>query len=270
MSLRGGMFFQIEITTKCNYRCFYCAGRQMRQRHMDEALFDGILDRLPPGRHTVSLQGEGEPTVHPRFWSFVDQVARRGHIPYTITNGSLIEPELAHRRFPRLGVSLDTLNAAEAQRIGRLKLPEMLANLDDLVRLMGPSRIVLHTVDYGQDLSPVRSFARVRGLRHIIQPLQRKEDYACLYPGLVPEATRPVAAAGPCRYLVGNFMRFFNIEGLEFPCCFIKDASGYAGITDLRQRMRAGEVPEVCRGCAEIPRAGWASSAFGIAKTRYN
>ena len=261
------MFFQIEITTKCNYRCFYCAGRQMPQRHMKQEVFDGILSGMPGGRHTVSLQGEGEPTVHPRFWALVDQVARRGHIPYTITNGSLIEPELAHRRFPNLGVSLDTLDATEAQRIGRLKLPEMLANLNTLIRVMGPGRIVLHTVDTGQDLSSVKRYARAHGLRHLIQPLQRKDDYARCYPGLALEATRPVAAAGPCRYLEGDFMRFFNIEGVEFPCCFIKDASGYAGITDLRQRMRAGEVPGACRGCAEIPRAGWASSAPGRAKT---
>lgn len=261
------MFFQIEITTKCNYRCFYCAGRQMPQRHMKQEVFDGILNGMPGGRHTVSLQGEGEPTVHPRFWALVDQVARRGHIPYTITNGSLIEPELAHRRFPNLGVSLDTLDATEAQRIGRLKLPEMLANLNTLIRVMGPGRIVLHTVDTGQDLSPVKRYARAHGLRHLIQPLQRKDDYARLYPDRIPQAVRLQVPSGLCRYLATDFMRFFNIEGIEFPCCFIKDASGYAGISDLRQRMRAGEVPGACRGCAEIPRARGASSALGRAKT---
>ncbi len=250
------MFYQIEITTKCNYRYFYCAGREMRQRHMKQDVFEHILGCMLPGRHTVSLQGEGEPTVHPDFWELVDQVRLRGHIPYTITNGSLIDAQLAHRRFPSLGVSLDTLDAAEAERIGRLKLAEMLANLDALVRVMGSHRIVIHTVDYGQDLSSVKNYAHGRGLRHFIQPLQRKEDYARRYSDLVLGAMPPIVADGPCRYLAQDSMRFFNIDGVEFPCCFIKDASGYVGISDLRKRMRAGEVPAVCRGCAEIPRPG--------------
>lgn len=250
-----GMFYQIEITTKCNYRCFYCAGRQMRQRHMKQEVFDGIMDRLQPGPHTVSLQGEGEPTVHPRFWELVSQVRQRGCIPYSITNGSLIDADLAHRYFPALGVSLDTLDAEEAERIGRLKLAQALSNLDALIERMGERRIVIHTVDYGQDLGPLTEFVSMRGLRHFVQPLQTKEDYARRYPGLVAPNGNP-SAAGCCRYLRVNLMRYFDIDGVEFPCCYIKDSTGYQGVAKLREQMTGGSIPRVCAGCAEIPRLG--------------
>ena len=51
------MFHQIEITTKCNFRCFYCAGRTMPQRHMTEATMNDILARLNQNtlNHTDSI-----------------------------------------------------------------------------------------------------------------------------------------------------------------------------------------------------------------------
>ena len=247
------MFYQVEITTHCNYRCFYCAGRDFPQAHMARERFMEILSRFAPGRHTVSLQGEGEPTVHPQFWEFVEEVAGRGHIPYTITNCSHIEAQPAERHFPHLGVSLDTLDVVEANRIGRLKLTRALRNLEALVARMGPSRIIIHTVDYGQDLAPVRQFVAAKGLRHYIQPLQPKADYAKRYPGQVTVSIHPATTSGPCRYLAEDRMRFFSLDGTEFPCCFIKDAKHYPGVEGLRREMLDHKVPFSCMGCAEIP-----------------
>jgi MoaA/NifB/PqqE/SkfB family radical SAM enzyme len=227
----------------------------MKQQHMKQEIFGDILKCLAPGRHVVSLQGEGEPTVHPRFWELVRQVVDRGYVPYTITNGSLIDPELAHRYFPSLGLSLDTLDAGEAERIGRLRLDQAMARLDDLAARMGGQRIVIHTVDYGQDLASLKDFVKLRGFRHIVQPLQRKADYASRYPDRVPENTVTTSAGGLCRYLAAPLIRYFNIKGIEFPCVYIKDPTEYRGIDDLRKRMADGVVPAVCKGCAEIPKA---------------
>jgi len=253
MGYGAGVFYQVEITTHCNYKCFYCAGRDFPQAHMPRERFLEVVSRLAPGRHTVSLQGEGEPTVHPDFWAFVSEVAGRNYIPYTITNGSHIDPQLAERYFPALGFSLDTVDAVEAHRIGRLKLSRALRNLEALVARMGPSRIIIHTVDYGQDLAPVRQFVASRRLRHFVQPLQRKADYAKRYPGQVAVAIHPATTPRPCRYLASNQMRFFSLDGTEFPCCYIKDATNYPGIEGLRQEMLNHRVPYSCRGCAEIP-----------------
>ena len=117
------MFFQFEVTTHCTFICFYCAGRDMPQKHMDWDIFERLLAGLPQGRHVVSLQGEGEPTLHPRFWDMAAAVRRCGYEPTTITNGYEIDVARMAAEMQTVAVSLDTLDEAEATRIGRLKLP---------------------------------------------------------------------------------------------------------------------------------------------------
>ena len=166
-------FVQIEITTICNFDCFYCAGRSMPQRHMELGRFENILGRLPGKRLTVSLQGEGEPVLHPGFWAMVRKVSGTGKWPYTITNCSAIDAAMTAKLFPRIGVSLDTLDHAEAEKIGRFGLSGVLANLERLAAAMGPKRIIIHSVDYGQPLEDVRRYVQSLGAhRHVVQPIQ--------------------------------------------------------------------------------------------------
>ena len=159
------MMYQIEVTTHCNFECFYCAGRAMPQRHMPWDLFKSIIDGIPPGQHMVSLQGEGEPTTHPKFREMAEAVSARSLIPFTITNGAQIDADWMALTFPRIGVSIDTLDAAEAERIGRHKPDRVLKNLEALDARMGPKRIRIMSVNYGQSLDAVREFARARGYR---------------------------------------------------------------------------------------------------------
>lgn len=250
------MFHQIEVTTKCNFRCFYCAGRSMPQRNMSEATMNDILGKLTPGRHVVSLQGEGEPTMHPRFWDWASRLTNAGYIPYTITNGSRIDVDLAHQHLPNLGVSLDTVDGAEANRIGRLKLDNVLLNLELLRTRLGPKRLIIHTVDYGQPLGALVDYLRERNLtRHIIQPLQPKADYALHYQDHPISRPSHRHAGGLCRYLAKPLMRYFDVNGKELPCCFIKNTSPFQSVKLMRQQMAAGQVPTVCEGCTEIPTA---------------
>jgi MoaA/NifB/PqqE/SkfB family radical SAM enzyme len=244
------MFFQIEVTTHCTFTCFYCAGREMPQRHMSWPVFEIVMGKIPPGPHTVSLQGEGEPTLHPRFWEMVSKVRARGLMATTITNGYELDTTRVAAELPNVAVSLDTLDEAEATRIGRLKLPRVLANLEKLAAAMGPGRIRIMTVDYGQDLAGVRQFVREKGFgQHIVQPLQRKDDYARRYP-------ERVSAGGSyhyqCRFLLQPVMRFYDIDGHELPCCFIKDTSSFRSIDALASDLARGAVPPACSGCREI------------------
>jgi MoaA/NifB/PqqE/SkfB family radical SAM enzyme len=244
-------FVQIEVTTHCNFTCFYCAGRAMPQRHMPLALFDDILRRLPPRALTVSLQGEGEPMLHPEFWEMVTRVRARGHRPYTITNGSALPyPEHVAEAFPEIGISIDSLNETEAERIGRTHLDRVLRNLDRLLESMPASRVTVHTVDVGQPLDALREFVAARGMRHLIQPLQRKEDYRQSYATAIPATDH--GRTGPCHYLRQPRMKYFNIDGVEMPCCFIKDTSAYRGVPALHDDFAARRVPECCRGCQAL------------------
>lgn len=248
-------FVQIEITTVCNYRCFYCAGRDMPQRHMPMDTFLAILDRQPKTVKQVSLQGEGEPTAHPQFRAMVAAVVARGFVPYTITNASLIrDPVFFAASFPLLGVSIDSLDPAEADRIGRIKLHRALRGVEKLLETMGARRLIIHTVDCGQPIQELRQWVASTGfLQHIVQPLQGKDDYANRYP-LPAKADTENKAAQPatCRFLVRDISRYYALDGSELPCCFIKDTREFRSIDQLRADLAAGQNPAPCRGCAEI------------------
>ena len=249
-------YIQIEVTTICNFDCYYCAGRDMAQRHMDMLVYRRIIDGLPPHAGiTVSLQGEGEPTLHPRFWDMVRIAREGGHHTYTITNGTRVDVDLFDQGLSTVGVSIDTFDAAEAQRIGRYNLPKVLAHFEALLARMGPERVTVHTVRYGQDIAPLVDWLRGLGVkRHVVQPLQVKDDYAKRY-GAHPVLLHlkpPAPLHYRCGFLDMPRMRFFDIEGREMPCCFIKDASSYVSIEDLRETLAARRVPVACAGCREL------------------
>lgn len=245
-------FVQLEVTTACNFRCFYCAGRHMPQRHMERTVFNAILASLPDRPCTVSLQGEGEPTRHPGFIAMARQVAAAGHVPYSITNCSDIDPEVIAELFPHIGVSLDTVDSGEAERIGRFGLHRVLAHFEELLRVMGPERIVVHTVEYGQPLEALRAFLRRgRGIRHVVQPLQTKDDYCRHYSGVSGVHDGP-AYHFACRYVRRPLMRYFDVTGREMPCCYIKDAAPFVSGEHIRNSLREGTVPACCSGCREI------------------
>ena len=254
----GAPFVQIEISTVCNFSCFYCAGRDMAQRHMESAVFEQILERLRgEGGLTVSLQGEGEPMLHPSFWDWVGQVKQHGWQATTISNGSRIDAERCAEHLQWIGISLDTLDPTEAERMGRPNLPKVLANLQSLKEAMGPERITVHTVFYGQPLEELVQFLKDQGIRrHVVQPLQVKDDYAKRYPQLAVlkplKALAPAVTAYRCRFLEQPVMRVFNLDGVEMPCCFIKDISSYRSARSLVDSLAQGIVPRTCAGCREL------------------
>lgn len=245
------MDIQIEVTTRCNFRCVYCAGRAMPQRDMAWETFAAIAEQLPGGCHTVVLQGEGEPTLHPRLWDMARLVRDKGHRPYLITNGSYGDVGRLAEHFPFIGISLDTLDVQEAERIGRLNLKRVAANINALLALTGPQRLTFHTTAFGQPLQAVRDMARRLGVRHLVQGLQVKDDYRRHYPGSppAPPSGRPTFR---CRYLEQTLMRFFSVDGIEMPCCYIKDAAAFRSIDDLRACLAARTIPAACAGCREI------------------
>lgn len=254
--MAASRYIQIEVTTVCNFDCYYCAGRDMPQRHMAMPVYEQIIERLPQHAGiTVSLQGEGEPTLHPQYWDMVRAARERGHQTYTITNGTRVDVAQFQAGINAVGVSIDTLDAAEAERIGRHNLPKVLANFEALLRAMGPQRVFVHTVRYGQDLAPLVAWLNALGVqRHIVQPLQLKDDYARRYAEqpIVLHRQPPALQHHRCAFLDAPRMRYFNIDGVEMPCCFIKDASVYTSIDDLRDTLARKQVPAACTGCREL------------------
>jgi MoaA/NifB/PqqE/SkfB family radical SAM enzyme len=175
------VLLQVEITTRCNFDCFYCAGRTMRQGDLPLVAFIAVLDGHI-GRYgvpeVVSLQGEGEPTLHREFFQMAQRVRAVGATPYTITNGTYRHPERFIGLFPRVGVSVDSLEEAAARRIGRYNLPRVLSFIQALAPHL---QIVIHSVAHGPHTGRISEWCRAQGYQHIVQPLQAKPDYSRRY-----------------------------------------------------------------------------------------
>lgn len=162
-------------------------------------------------------------------------------------------------------MSIDTLDAEVAEKIGRHNLPKVLRNVQALCAAMGAKRIVVMTVDLGQPLDALRDWVHQRGFaEHIVQPLMRKDDYAQRYPQVLAAPTakpvawhaKPSSALAPqpqtCRFLHQDALRYHTWQGLELPCCFIKDTTGIESIEGLRTQLEQGHVPAGCAGCREL------------------
>ncbi|HMW71605.1 MAG TPA: radical SAM/SPASM domain-containing protein [Cellvibrionaceae bacterium] len=131
-------FAQIEITTRCNFTCGFCAGRHMPQRDFSRADFNAILAQWP-NLTAIELQGEGEPLIHPDFFALVNDA--KHHCPdavlSTISNGSLLNAsnieQLLQSPLDHLWISLETLNPLDFKRLRGGKLSRVLRGLRSLL-----------------------------------------------------------------------------------------------------------------------------------------
>jgi len=239
-------YAQLELTTICNLNCFYCAGRQMPQRHMAFETFTQIIDALPPQLAQVSLQGEGEPTLHPDFKRMTRYCIDHNREPYTITNfhSSAIIERSGILDYPTFGVSLDSLDDAILQKIGRSVHTR--ANIEKYIT---DQRVEIYTVSFGQDIRPVARWCQQRGFRHLVQPLQTKPDYVATYQikGFRQVAYNDVPHQLSCPHM-HTYSPYFTVTGEERPCCYIKTPQ-CAPRKEMQDKMRKGIVPPECQGC---------------------
>jgi radical SAM protein with 4Fe4S-binding SPASM domain len=105
-----------ELTNNCNLNCPQCvsgSGKMTRTRgFMETGLFDKIMRELSPYIYTVNLYFQGEPMLHPQFFTFV----RNCNAPRKVvsTNGHFLSiknsEEIIKSGLDRLIVSLDGTN----------------------------------------------------------------------------------------------------------------------------------------------------------------
>jgi MoaA/NifB/PqqE/SkfB family radical SAM enzyme/pimeloyl-ACP methyl ester carboxylesterase len=88
------LFVNIEVTTRCNLRCAFCArsSRSCGGRDMSRDTFRRILDLLPHG-YRVTLVGLGETLLHPEIAELVADAAQRGRRVALVTNAMALTEE---------------------------------------------------------------------------------------------------------------------------------------------------------------------------------
>lgn len=129
-------YVQIEPTTRCNYTCGFCAGRQMSQGDLEPDTFDAVLAALPDLQH-VELQGEGESLLHPRFFDMLAALRERQIRVSFITNGSLLSPDKVDRLLTlgveKIAVSIESADADAFREIRGGKLEKVIRNVRHLI-----------------------------------------------------------------------------------------------------------------------------------------
>jgi len=86
----------IEITTRCNLTCRYCARSWLHKEGRDMPLerFVRILDMLPHA-YRITLVGLGEPLLHPEVANFIAEASARGRRVALVTNAMCLDEQLA-------------------------------------------------------------------------------------------------------------------------------------------------------------------------------
>lgn len=108
-------FLNIEPTTRCNFNCWYCVGRHMRQEDIRLEDFVSILDNFPSVR-AIGLVGEGEPLLHKEFFTMAKIARDRGIRVMIISNGSAfstsVVQKLCEAEVAYVSISIDSADPA--------------------------------------------------------------------------------------------------------------------------------------------------------------
>jgi len=105
-----------ELTNNCNLQCPECSSgsdRMQRERgYMDIELFNKIIKELTPFLYNINLYFQGEPMLHPLFFSFISNSLNTHTI--VSTNGHFLSEEnsekIVRSGLGKLIISLDGVN----------------------------------------------------------------------------------------------------------------------------------------------------------------
>lgn len=186
----------LEPTTHCNFDCWYCIGRHMKQEHLSFEAFSRILDGFPTLKQ-LQLVGEGEPLMNKRFFDMVAYAKARGLRVGITTNGSLFSSanveRLCESGLDYLQISIDSHDPARFRetRVGG-DLGEVWDGIERLTTrrnqlgLTRPIVLVKGTFLAATqgDLPGIVSEAKRRGVDALgkFQTLNNKESYVAIYP----------------------------------------------------------------------------------------
>ena len=186
----------IEPTTYCNFDCWYCVGRHMKQAHLTYENFVKVIDGSPSLKH-LSLVGEGEPMLNKRFFDMVGYAKARGIRVGIVSNGSIfsrsIVKKICDSELDYIQISIDSSDPkrfAETRVGGDLEKIwdgiERLTSYRNERGLTHPVLVVRGTAlaSTQHDIPEIVREAKKRGVDAIgpWQTLNRKESYVAIYP----------------------------------------------------------------------------------------
>jgi MoaA/NifB/PqqE/SkfB family radical SAM enzyme len=133
---------QIEVTSRCNFRCSYCIVHNGTETEkpgdMSVDLFRHVLDRFPSSYY-LQLHGQGEPLLHPQLEEMVAIAEKQSRFSSLVSNGSLWTEKKSKALLSAgvdvisISLDLDSPEEMEADRIG-LKYLDVIRTIGQLIR----------------------------------------------------------------------------------------------------------------------------------------
>lgn len=189
-------FIQIEPTTRCNFKCIFCAGRHYNQGDLSCEGLNKILDIFTNLKH-VQLQGEGEPLLNPNFFEMLNMLRQKNISVSFVTNGSHFSSKnisgiLEYSDVIKaIMVSIDTLDPEQFKLIRTGDLHKITEGLETLLEArkksnkdippIGLTATVLKSTM--KNKNEVAAYYKKLGLNAgvVFQPLQKMDSYIIHY-----------------------------------------------------------------------------------------
>jgi radical SAM protein with 4Fe4S-binding SPASM domain len=245
-----------ELTNNCNLSCPHCcsgSGRMLRKKgYMDIDLFKRVMKELRPYLYNVNLYFQGEPMLHPLFFSFIANCLKTNTV--VSTNGHFLSEENSERivrsGLSKLIVSVDGVDQ-EAYSVYRVNgnlntVIEGLKNLKEAKERHKSSlkieiQFLVNSFNEHQ-IPQIKELAESLHARLSLKSMQitDKADIGTWLPSAnrfkrykLKEGSYVLKSSLPDRCARLWFNPVITWDGKVLPCCFDKDAEYIMG--DLNQ-----------------------------------
>ncbi|MET3211259.1 UNVERIFIED_CONTAM: radical SAM protein with 4Fe4S-binding SPASM domain [Paenibacillus sp. PvR008] len=168
----GGCY--LEITSQCNLRCLHCYNESgTLQNKIEKTTFMEIIDDLPNDVATSITISGGEPTTHPEFWDFLDELEKKnfGNV-LIITNGTFITEKNAEK-FSNYNIGLQlSINGSNSEvhdrLCGRGSFYKTIRGLDNLIQAGMSKNIIVRSVLTNFNKNDIVSLIRMLVSKNIL------------------------------------------------------------------------------------------------------
>lgn len=179
---------ELSLTNLCNQYCVWCCDSTVRSKypgHADKGiLFDLIKDLQKGGTKGITIEGGGEPTLHPDFEEIIKRIRKAGMAAGLFSNGLNIEKVLPNMdSFEWIRISLDADNPHTFKKYkGIDRFEKVMINIE---KLTGEKRKCLIGVGYVatrynlRDIEDVVKRLRAIGVDYFyIRPVEDNPKYS--------------------------------------------------------------------------------------------
>lgn len=179
---------ELSLTNVCNQNCVWCCDAVVRRKYPGHAdkkvLFNLVKDLQKGGTKGITIEGGGEPTLHPDFEEIVNRIRESNMAVGLLSNGLNMEKVIPNIScFEWIRISLDADNAYTFKKYkGTKGFSKVMDNIERLVRNKRKTVISVGYVATRYNLKNIKDV--VERLRDIgidyfyIRPIEDNPKYA--------------------------------------------------------------------------------------------